>query len=156
MPTSAFLHAPTLLVAISLTNVILAAAVWMRYVKTSRAGLRGWSVGLMLETLAAALLLSAARFGDIALVFAAAALALGVASRIRALAALHQQDAPAWLLVSGPALAIAAFATPALSMQAAPAQSGSGAFLLVLYGVTTAASVAFLVAARNSDSMFRR
>lgn len=58
---------------------------------------------------------------------------------------LFHRRAPAWLVLTTPILAIGA-----------PSQPAFAAMVLGVHCITTAASLAFVIAARNTDSIFRR
>jgi hypothetical protein len=91
------------------------------------------------------------------LVIAAAAFALGIATQTQAACSLVQRRAPPWLMLATAVLAIGALAQPAFA-GASPllSQPAFAATVLGLHCFTTAASLAFVIAARNTDSIFRR
>ena len=157
MFTIAGLHAPTLLVAFGATNLIMAAAIWLRFLRTARAGLRSWACGLAAQSVAAALLLTSPGSGRIVPALAAAAFALGIATQARAACSLAHRRAPPWLLFATPLLALGALARPALAVPSSLlSQPAFAATVLALHCFTMAASLAFVIAARNTDSIFRR
>ena len=157
MSTIPALHGPTLLVAFAATNLIMAAAILRRFARTARAGLRSWACGLAAQSAAAVLLLTPHGFEQPVLFLAATVLALGISAQTGAACALLHQRPPKWLLVATPALAVFAITGPVLALRSSVLlQPASAAILLGLDCLTTASSLAFLSAARNTDSIFRR
>ncbi|HEX2825818.1 MAG TPA: hypothetical protein VHP37_05690 [Burkholderiales bacterium] len=151
------LHGPTLLVTFAVTNLIMAAAIWLRFLRTARAGLRPWACGLAAQSVAATLLLAPFESEKALLVVAAVVLALGVSTQMLAACSLLHRRAPTWLLITAPVLAIAAFAQPAFAGHSSLLlQPRFAALLLAFHCITTASSLAFVIAARNTDSIFRR
>ena len=157
MSAIAGLHAPTLLIAFGATNLILAVAIWLRFLRTARAGLRSWACGLAAQSIAATLLLTSHGAGRIVPALAAAAFALGIATQARAACSLAHRRAPPWLTLAAAAVAIGALTRPALAGPSSLlSQPAFAATVLVLHCFTMAASLAFIIAARNTDSIFRR
>ncbi len=102
------LHLPTLLFALVLTDVVLAASLWVAIARTARRGVTAWSLSLLLQATFFVLAAAAGPAPGVAIVAVSNGLAaLGYTMQLAAILAWHERRLPAFVHVAAAVLCAA-------------------------------------------------